>query len=288
MNDIYTALIRRTAGLEQVERQITGGSEVPASASPGAAARLASGSARRSEGFLEIGPGRVLTGLVGRIAARVGVGLLAGLGILVVGFLAALSLGWNPGFTVQDIEDTIVSWGPWGVAASVGLMVMHSFIPFPAEFLAIANGMIYGPFWGIAITWGGAMLGAFAAFGLARWLGRPFVAHMVARRDWQVLDDWAGRQGGKMVLIARFIPVIAFNLVNYAAGLTKLSWGTFAWTTGLGILPMTALMVIMGDNIDTLAWEWWLLLLAAALVLWFVARRKLALPAPDPDPDPEP
>ncbi|MCH9013165.1 MAG: hypothetical protein IIA68_08905, partial [Proteobacteria bacterium] len=83
------------------------------------------------------------------IAVLVGAGLLAGLGILVVGFLAALSLGWDPGFTVQDIEDTIVSWGPWGVAASVGLMVLHSFIPFPAEFLAIANGMIYGPFWGI-------------------------------------------------------------------------------------------------------------------------------------------
>ncbi len=47
---------------------------------------------------------------------------------------------------------------------------------------------------------------------------------------------------------------------------------------------MTALMVIMGDNIDTLAWEWWLLLLAAALILWFVVRRKLALPAPDPEP----
>ncbi len=218
------------------------------------------------------------------IAVLVGAGLLAGLGILVVGVLAALSLGWEPGFRVQDFEDTIVSWGPWGVAASVGLMVLHSFIPFPAEFLAIANGMVYGPFWGIVITWGGAMLGAFAAFGLARWLGRPFVAHMVARRDWQVLDDWAERQGGKMVLIARFIPVIAFNLVNYAAGLTKISWGTFAWTTGVGILPMTALMVIMGDNIDTLAWERWLLLLAAALALWFVVRRKLALPDPGPEP----
>jgi uncharacterized membrane protein YdjX (TVP38/TMEM64 family) len=213
-----------------------------------------------------------------RITAAVGIGLLAGLCVLTVALLAALSLGWDPGITVQDIEDTIRSWGPWGVAASVGLMVLHSFVPFPAEFLAIANGMVYGPLWGIAITWGGAMLGAFVAFALARWLGRPFVARMVARRDWQVLDDWAGRQGGAMVLIARFIPVIAFNLVNYAAGLTKLSWWTFAWTTGLGILPMTALMVIMGDNIDTLAWEWWMLLLAAALALWFLVRRKLAPP----------
>ena len=222
-----------------------------------------------------------------RALGVIGVGLLAAVGILAVLFLVALSLGWDPGISVQDIEDRILSWGPWGVAGSIGLMVLHSFLPFPAEFLALANGMVYGPLWGIAITWIGAMLGAFAAFGLARWLGRPFVAHMVARRDWQVLDDWAARQGGSMVLIARFIPVIAFNLVNYAAGLTRISWWTFTWSTGIGILPMTALMVIMGDNIDTLAWEWWVLLLAAALVLWFAVRRKLAPPTHRPaDPPP--
>ncbi len=37
-------------------------------------------------------------------------------------------------------------------------------------------------------------------------------------------------------------------------------------------------MVIMGDNIDTLAWQWWALLLAAALGLWFAVRRRLAPP----------
>ncbi len=218
----------------------------------------------------------------GRAVSAVGLGLLIAVGILAVLFLVALSLGWDLGISVQDIEDRILSWGSWGIAGSIGLMVLHSFVPFPAEFLALANGMLYGPVWGIAITWTGAMLGAFAAFGLARWLGRPFVARMVARRDWQVLDDWAARQGAGMVLIARFIPVIAFNLINYAAGLTRMSWWTFAWTTGIGILPVTALMVIMGDNIDTLAWQWWLVLLGAALVLWFAVRRKLAPPPRGP------
>jgi uncharacterized membrane protein YdjX (TVP38/TMEM64 family) len=66
--------------------------------------------------------------------------------------------------------------------------------------------------------------------------------------------------------------VIAFNLVNYAAGLTRISWWTFAWATGIGILPMTTLMVVMGDRIETLAWEIWLLVGAGALVLWFAFR----------------
>lgn len=210
-----------------------------------------------------------------RRVVGLGVAVLAALALGVVAALTALSLGLDLGFTVQDLEDTIRSWGMWGVVLSIGLMVVHSFIPFPAEFLAIANGMVYGPLWGTAVTWSGAMLGAFLAFGLARWLGRPFVEVMVARRNWYVLDEWTARQGAYVVLVSRFIPVIAFNLINYAAGLMAISWWTFAWTTGLGILPLTALMVVMGDNIHTLGWESWALLFAGGLVLWLALRRRL-------------
>lgn len=44
----------------------------------------------------------------------------------------------------------------------------YTFLPFPAEFVAIANGMVHGAFWGTVITWAGAMLGAFLSFGLTR------------------------------------------------------------------------------------------------------------------------
>ncbi len=182
---------------------------------------------------------------------------------------------WPAEWSVAAFERLIRSWGMWGVAASIGLMVIHSFIPFPAEFVAIANGMVYGPVWGTAITWTGAMLGALLAFGLARKLGRPFVARMVLKKDWQRLDDWLARQGAAAVFFSRFIPVIAFNLINYAAGLTRISWTTFLWATGLGILPMTTLMVILGAQAEHLPWSVWLLLMAGGLVLWLVARRML-------------
>ncbi len=193
-----------------------------------------------------------------------------GLFLLGVALIAgALYIGTQTGFSAKGIEVTIQSWGAWGVFASIGLMILHSFVPFPAEFLAIANGMVYGPLWGTVVTWTGAMLGAFLAFGLARALGRPFVAMLVARKDRHLLDELVATQGGRLVLISRFVPVIAFNLVNYAAGLTRISWWTFAWATGIGILPMTTLMVVMGDRIETLAWQMWLLVGAGALILWF-------------------
>jgi uncharacterized membrane protein YdjX (TVP38/TMEM64 family) len=194
---------------------------------------------------------------------------------VIVSAVIGFSLIWGGELSIQQFVDTLRSWGMWGVLGSVGLMMIHSFIPFPAELLACANGMVYGPVWGTVITWTGAMLGAVIAFGLARRLGRPFVERMIAKRDWHVLDDWAAKTGWRVVLIARFVPVIAFNLINYAAGLTRLTWWQFLWTTGVGILPLTVLMVVMGDNIESLGWESWALLLIAALLLCFVLYRRL-------------
>jgi len=70
-------------------------------------------------------------------------------------------------------------------------MIVHSFVPFPAEFVALANGMVYGPLWGTVITWVGAMLGASIAFWLARRLGRPFVERMVKTTERKTRRDWA-------------------------------------------------------------------------------------------------
>lgn len=168
--------------------------------------------------------------------------------------------------SVRAFEDVIRSWGHWGVLASIGLMVLHSFVPFPAELVALVNGMLYGPFWGTVITWVGAMLGAFPAFALSRTFGRPFVETMLARRHWQRLDDWTGEHAAQMVFLARFLPVISFNLVNYAAGLTRISWWTFGWTTGLGILPVTVSMAVLGDQAGEMPWHWWLGLLSAACI----------------------
>jgi len=60
-------------------------------------------------------------------------------------------------------------------------MFIHSFVPFPANFLAIANDMVYGSLWGAAITWAGAMMGAFLAFGLARKFGQTFLRRIFTR-----------------------------------------------------------------------------------------------------------
>ncbi len=206
-----------------------------------------------------------------RYAAAGAVLLLLATGVIWVYALAdALSPPLGLDLSKEAVEAQIQSWGAAGVGVSILLMVLHSFVPFPAEIVAMANGMAFGLVGGVVVTWVGAMLGAFLAFGLARWLGRPFVLAMVAPQRHERIDRWTKRHGGVTLMLSRLVPVISFNLINYAAGLTPISWWTFTWATGIGILPITVLVVFLGDRLwsgDTMAWLW---LAAAAALGWLI------------------
>ncbi len=177
-----------------------------------------------------------------------------------------------PLFSLNETLQMIRNSGHWGVLVSLGLMIVHSFIPFPSEFVAIANGMIYGPVWGVLITWSGAMMGACISFALAKSLGRLFINRILARQQQDKLDNWLEHYSTGALLFSRFIPIIAFNLINYAAGLANVTWWTFLWTTGFGILPLTIVMVVAGDQIQTLSINWFLFILAGGLFCWYIIQ----------------
>lgn len=202
-------------------------------------------------------------------------------GILMWGWLSRAGLT-GLGHSVDESVAVIRSWGAWGVLGSIALMTLHSFLPFPAEVVALANGMVYGPVWGAALTWVGAMIGASAAFGVARLLGRPFVQRLLSVEHRQRLTMWSHDRGGVTLLVSRLIPVIAFNFINYAAALTDISWWTFLWATGLGILPLTVVLAILGDRMIRLPFWAGLVIgatiLIAALTAAVVHRRRRGRP----------
>ncbi len=214
------------------------------------------------------------------IARMVGLCLV---GMVVLGLLAlalwhALDLG-DVEMSLEHVEALIRSWGMWSAAGSIVIMILHSFVPLPAEIIAMANGMVFGGFWGVVLTWVGAMLGAIISFGLARWLGQPLVRRVLPARHWDALQNWEADQGAAALLMARLIPVISFNLINYAAGLAGVKWPVFLWTTAIGILPLTILSVVLGEQlVDAPLWVW--ILVAIGLVaMWFGSRRWRRRPA---------
>ena len=207
------------------------------------------------------------------IAALIGL-----LGVVAAGAAGAWGLGWLD-FSFAELEAMLAAYGHWAPILVVALMVVHCFVPFPAEVLALCAGAVFGTLYGTALIWLGAMLGASLSFGLARWLGREAVARLLPARQAAALDRWAAEQGALALLISRFIPVIAFNLINYAAGLTRVSWWTFLWTTAVGILPLTIVMVWLGAQMRSLSWPLLIGVSAVAiLAVWGASRFRASSP----------
>lgn len=88
-----------------------------------------------------------------------------------------------------------------------------------------------------------------------------------------MIERWTVRPGS--LLLLRLIPIVSFNLVNFAAGLAGAGWWDYLWTTALGILPLTMLSVLLGSKIFEIPWWGWLLIAGGLAGLGWLARTVL-------------
>jgi uncharacterized membrane protein YdjX (TVP38/TMEM64 family) len=156
---------------------------------------------------------------------RGGAGLRIGLAALLLGALVvAVKL-----LPVQDYLLGFVAWvrgaGWLGVAGFVVIYVLACVLFLPGSILTLGAGFAYGVALGTPIVWVSANLGAALAFVLGRTVAREAIAARVAAKpSFAAIDRAVGRQGLKIVLLTRLSPVFPFNLLNYAFGLTQVSF----------------------------------------------------------------
>ena len=151
----------------------------------------------------------------------------------------------------EALRQHIVGLGAVGPLAVVGLMTLAILVsPIPSAPIALAAGAAYGHTWGTAYILVGAELGALAAFGLARLLGRDTLQRWLGSR---LPKTRLGSQGTLMAIVfaSRLLPFISFDVVSYAAGLTTLSFWRFALATLAGTLPASFLLAHFGGEMAT-------------------------------------
>lgn len=150
---------------------------------------------------------------------------------------------------VLGFKNYLLSFGPMAAVVSAFLMVFQSIVaPLPAFVITFANGLLFGWIFGAILSWSSAMLGAILCFYVAKFLGRPVVEKMVTKKALQWWDRFFDKYGKHAVFIARLLPIVSFDLVSYAAGVTSISFWEFFWATGLGQLPATILYSYLGQN----------------------------------------
>ncbi len=153
---------------------------------------------------------------------------------------------------IQNIAYWIAELGVWGYPLAVLLMAGVAILPIPAEIPAMMNGVLFGPVGGVIVTWTGAMIGAVVSFELSRRFGRPLVEKVISAGAIVKVDKMVSKASWPGLLIVRFIPAIAFTVLNWGIGLTACSRQRFIWTTAVGILPGTILFVASGEGVARL------------------------------------
>ena len=179
----------------------------------------------------------------------------------------------------ERLEGLVARAGLWGPVLIVTLMIVAVVAsPIPSAPIALAAGAAYGHVWGTVQVVIGAELGALIAFGLARVLG-----HDVLRRVFGDKVD-AGLLGSQAALTAtvfasRIMPFVSFDMISYAAGLSRLHAWRFALATLAGIIPVSFLLAHFGGeavsgDLGRATWAVLGLGLVTGLPLLWVAMRQ--------------
>jgi uncharacterized membrane protein YdjX (TVP38/TMEM64 family) len=107
----------------------------------------------------------------------------------------------------------------------------------PATVLAVAAGALFGIVHGILYAFVGGTIGSTCAFLLGRHGARVLVERRLAAMPRFVAVDRAvAARGWRIVFLLRLSPVMPFNVLNYALGLTTISVWDFM-LAGLGSIP---------------------------------------------------
>lgn len=175
-------------------------------------------------------------------------------GIAVV--IALILLGRAAGGYIPAFARWVDGLGVWGPVVFVVGYALAAIAFVPASLLTLAAGAIFGVARGALYVFVAAVLGASGAFLVARHLARHAVERRLAGNvRFAAIDRAVGAEGRKIVFLLRLSPVFPFNLLNYALGLTQVSFGDF-FLASIGMIPGTLLYVYYGKlagDVATLA-----------------------------------
>lgn len=191
---------------------------------------------------------------------------------------AAVAFLMRDRLDIPALEATIGGFGAWGAIGYVIIFAIGTVLFLPGSVFGLAGGALFGPLLGTAVNLAGGTLGATLAFLVARHLAADWVARRAGGRLRQVVEG-VEAEGWRFVALVRLVPVVPFNLANYALGLTRIPLGQYVLATLISMLPGTAAYAWLGHagrgalaGDDAAALRYGLLGLAALAAVAFVPR----------------
>lgn len=210
------------------------------------------------------------------------------LGLLI---LVLFSIHWlDPTFypTVYQLsqngnfEETIAylkSFGVYAAFMSFFIDVVINIVGFlPSIFISTANGLIFGLFWGVVISWLAETVGVIISFYMMRTLFRGVAKNIIQKS--KTLSRLDAHESWQAMATARAIPYMPNGLVTAVAALSSMTFKDYALGCLVGKLPSTALEVILGHdvlNLEQNSLRLTVIIVAVAVIyggVWYYYRKR--------------
>jgi uncharacterized membrane protein YdjX (TVP38/TMEM64 family) len=180
-----------------------------------------------------------------------GIALIAGLIALVPDLRQALSAAFRgDNAAVREEIDDLGAWGPLLILA---LTLIHAVVFFPAEIVDAAAGYAYGFFPALALVMAGWLLSALLAYAIGASVGRPLLGRWLGKERFERIEAKVERGGVTLLIGLRLVPIFPFSLICYAAGAARVPVWRYTWTTAVGYLPITAVAVYLGTQLESIS-----------------------------------
>lgn len=171
--------------------------------------------------------------------------------LTVIVFLQVMELGWLDVLgNHKELLIVVKNLGLIGPVVIIGLIAIAVIItPIPSAPIALVSGALYGHTFGTVYVVLGALSGALIAFMISRKLGYDYVNKKLHHKMPQKI---VGSQNALMmiVFVTRLAPFISFDVISYAAGLTKLTFSRFFIATLMGIIPISFILAHLGSEVE--------------------------------------
>jgi uncharacterized membrane protein YdjX (TVP38/TMEM64 family) len=179
---------------------------------------------------------------------------------------------------LAQFQHHLQSYGMWAPVISIMLMIAEALmIPITAAIIMVANGLVFGFWYGMLVSFIGGFLGAVCAYSIGRRFGRAAIERFVPGSVLLEADRLMKRYGKWAIVLERWIPGIPGDPVSYASGLTRIPAGQFLALTSVALLPANIVTAYVGEQVaGDVPLKYWLsgVAVVAAAIAWRWWRRR--------------
>lgn len=153
---------------------------------------------------------------------------------------------------LHELRDLLLSFSPYTAIVFVCTYVFSGLFLTPTSPLSLLAGFLFGPWVGTGLALLGSLCGATVTFFMARILGKTYVDDLLEHKFLKVeaIDEKIEANGFFTVVLCRLIPLLPFNGLNIAFGLSKVHYRDYFLGTPLGMIPGTGILVYVGSGGD--------------------------------------